>query len=128
MKSIRSILREHCLTEAGPPKPKSRPRKVIAYHGGPKPIRKFDPKMGAQGVMWFSEDKDKILSGESGASSTKWIMTVELRVDKTAGWDLYDKRGLGEIYQMGYDSINLDHNWVIFDADRVKVTHVEKNY
>jgi len=33
--SIREVLKEHCLTED---------KKIVAYHGGPKPIRRFDPK------------------------------------------------------------------------------------
>ena len=42
---------------------------VVAYHGSNVPIKKFSRDFGAQGVIWFSEDKDKILAGESGALS-----------------------------------------------------------
>lgn len=101
-------------------------KKIVAYHGGPKPIKRFSTSHGAQGVMWFSENKSKILSGESGALSTKWLMTVELRVNKTAGWDLYDKWYLQQIKDEGYDSIKLDDDWIVFDPSRVKVVKVER--
>tara|TARA_R100000808_G_C2152265_1_gene161602 strand:- start:538 stop:1188 length:651 start_codon:yes stop_codon:yes gene_type:complete len=99
---------------------------IIAYHGSNVPIRKFSRDFGAQGVMWFSEDKDKILRGESGALSSKYIMKVELTVDKTAGWDEYDKLYLQQIEDEGFDSIQLDENWIMFDPKRIKVLEVEK--
>ena len=101
-------------------------RTVVAYHGSNVPIRKFSRDFGAQGVMWFAEDKDKIISGESGALSSKYIMKVELTVDKTAGWEEYDKLYLKQIEDEGYDSIQLDDNWIIFDPKRVKVIGVEE--
>tara|TARA_R110002020_G_scaffold208718_1_gene414548 strand:+ start:137 stop:517 length:381 start_codon:yes stop_codon:yes gene_type:complete len=99
---------------------------ITAYHGSSVPIRKFSREHGAQGIMWFSQDKDSILKGESGACSTKWLISVELFVDKTAGWEEYDKFYLQQIEDEGYDSIQLDDNWVIFDPKRVKVVKVEK--
>lgn len=102
-------------------------RKVIAYHGGNKPIRRFAYKYSAQGVFWFSEDRDKIVRGESGAASTKYIMKCELTVDKTAGWAEYDKYLLAQLKNWGYDSIKLDDDWVAFDSRRIKVLEVQQN-
>ena len=99
--------------------------RVIAYHGGPRPIRRFDRNLAAQGVFWFTEDKDKIKRGESGAYNSKYIMTVELNIKKPAGWYLYDKLGLGQIEDAGYDSIKLDDDWVIFDPKNIKVIKTE---
>lgn len=99
---------------------------VVAYHGSNVPIKKFSRDFGAQGVIWFSEDKDKILQGESGACSSKYIMKVELATDKTAGWDEYDKLYLKQIEDEGFDSIKLDENWVVFDPKRIKVIDVEE--
>ena len=100
---------------------------VIAYHGSNVPIRKFRRDFGAQGVMWFSEDRDLITGGVSGACSTKWIMTVELTIGESAGWHEYDKLALAQIEDEGYDSIHLDDNWIMFDPNRVKVIGVEAN-
>ena len=99
---------------------------ITAYHGSNVPIRKFSRDHGAQGVMWFSEDKEKIIAGESGALSTKYIMKVELAVEKTTGWDDYDKKFLQQIENEGFDSIQLDDNWIVFDPSRVKVIGIEE--
>jgi hypothetical protein len=96
-------------------------RVVTAYHGSDVPIRRFDPSYSAQGVFWFSEDKDKILRGESGAVSAKHLIEVHLRVNKTAGWNAYDRYSLAELENLGYDSIHLDDDWVIFDPARITI-------
>jgi len=101
-------------------------RIVVAYHGSSVPIRRFDPKFWApEGGFWFSEDKDAILRGESGAASTNYLMTVRLRVNKIAGWDEYDRYLIDQLLSMGYDSIKLDDNWIVFDPDRIEVVGVE---
>ena len=110
---------------------KEEKRVVTAYHGSNVDIKNFSRDHGAQGVMWFSEDKDKILKGKSGALSSKYIMKVELTVDKTAGWDEYDKLFLQQI-EKDFDSIKLTHSgtegndWIIFNPARVKVVGVEE--
>jgi len=100
---------------------RSHPRVITAYHGSDVQIRRFDPRYSAQGVFWFSTDKDKILRGESGAVSTKHLIKALLHVDKTAGWDEYDRHSLDELESLGYDSIHLDDDWVIFDPKRIKI-------
>jgi len=84
-------------------------------------IRRFDPSYSAQGVFWFSEDKDKILRGESGAVSAKHLIEVHLRVNKTAGWNEYDRYSLAELENLGYDSLHLDDDWVIFDPAQITI-------
>jgi len=100
-------------------------RVVAAYHGSNVEIKNFSRDHGAQGVMWFSEDRDKIIRGESGALSSKYIMKVELNVDRTTGWQDYDKKYLKQIEDEGYDSIQLDDDWIVFDPARVKVVGIE---
>lgn len=100
--------------------------KILAYHGSNLPIVKFDRNFSAQGVFWFSEDKDRILKGESGASSVKYIIEVILTVNKIAGWDEYEKLPLGEIYRDGFDSIKLDDDWIIFKNKNIKIKRVTK--
>jgi hypothetical protein len=38
----------------------------------------------------------------------------------------YEKYGLGQIQQMGFDSIKLDDDWVIFKNKNIKILNVEK--
>jgi hypothetical protein len=107
---------------------KSPGRTVIAYHGSSVPIRRFDPKFWApEGGFWFSEDKDKILRGESGAVGTAYLMKVRLHVNKVAGWDEYDRYLIDQLLGMGYDSIKLDDDWIVFDPKRIEVLKVNKS-
>jgi len=99
-------------------------RKVVAYHGSSLPLTKFNYGVSGGGVFWFSEDKDKILRGETGAASTKYIIKAILTVSKTAGWEEYDKLFLQQIRAEGYDSIKLDDNWIIFDKKNIKIVSV----
>ena len=101
-------------------------RKIKAYHGSNKRFQKFNKEYAPQGIFWFSENKDKILKGKSGALSSKYLYTVELTVTKTAGWDEYDKLFLAQIQQEGYDSIKLDDDWVMFDAKNIKILNIEE--
>jgi hypothetical protein len=93
---------------------------LIVYHGSNSQIKKFDPKFSAQGVFWFSSDKNKIEAGESGASSRAFIIPVYLSAQKLAGWKEYEKLGLGQIEEQGYDGIKLDNDYVIFNPQQIK--------
>jgi len=53
-------------------------------------------------------------------------MKVELTVDKSAGWDEYNKLYLQQIADEGYDSIKLDDDWVMFEPRRIKVIDIEE--
>jgi len=94
---------------------------VQAYHGLPKPFDKFDPQFSDQGVFWFSDDINEIKNETSGAVSNKYIAHVELFVNKTAGWEEYDNKYLQQIDDDGFDSIHIDHNWIIFDSNRITI-------
>lgn len=93
---------------------------LICYHGTNTAINKFDNKFSAQGVFWFSSDRNKIESGESGANSSSNIIPVYLSAKRLAGWDLYDKLSLGEIDQLGYDGIQLGTDFIIFEPNQIK--------
>ena len=99
---------------------------VKAYHGSNVPIKKFDREFSAQGVFWFSEDKDSILNGKSGAVSNNYLIEVTLTVNKTAGWEEYDKLMLKQIEDDGYDSIHLDDDWIVFDSKNIRIDNVIK--
>jgi hypothetical protein len=91
------------------------------YHGTRVDFDKFDLEYCAQGIIWFSSDKEKILSGESGACGSSFIKEAYLLIRNPAGWAEYDKYGLGELEQMGYDGIILDNDYVVFDPSQIKV-------
>jgi hypothetical protein len=94
---------------------------LVCYHGSNKNITKFIGKYSAQGVFWFTSDRNKIESGESGAAGTSTIMPVYLSASKIAGWGEYDKLGLGQIEERGYDAIQLGDDFIIFDATKNQI-------
>jgi hypothetical protein len=96
-------------------------RNVLAFHGSRDPFDKFDYNRAAQGVFWFTENIEDIKSGISGANSNRYIATVQLTVKNTANWEEYDKYMLQQLNDMGFDSIKLDDNWVIFDANNINI-------
>lgn len=94
---------------------------VKAYHGTREfKGNKFNRDYSVQGVFWFSEDLENIKSGQSGAAGFSKIIQVYLNPGKVAGWKEYEKLFLSQIKDMGFDSIKLDDDWIIFDPHRIK--------
>lgn len=93
---------------------------LVVYHGSNTNIDKFDRDFSAQGVFWFTSDKEKIIRGESGAASTRHIIPVYLSAKKLAGWPEYEKYGLQEIRELGFDGIKLDDDYVVFEPEQIK--------
>jgi hypothetical protein len=94
---------------------------LVCYHGTKERFSRFSTRYSAQGVLWFTSDKNKILAGESGAASSKEIIEVFIKADKIAGWAEYEKYGLGQIENMGYSAIKLDDDYVVFEPKNVKI-------
>jgi len=98
-----------------------------AYHGTYAEFTEFDGQYSPDGVHWFSLDKDKISGGEAGIGVPTYIGKYYLKAKKVAGWDEYEKLSTGQIYEMGFDAILLDDDYVVFDANQIKsaepVTH-----
>ncbi len=93
---------------------------LICYHGTSKGFSSFNRKYSAQGVFWFSSDKRAIEAGEAGAQATNSIIPVFLSAKNLAGWPEYEKLGLGQIMDLGYDGIKLDDDYVIFEPQQIK--------
>ena len=99
---------------------------LVCFHGTKERFSKFSTRYSAQGVLWFTSNKNKILAGESGAASSKYIIEVFIKADKIAGWDEYEKYGLGQIESMGYSAIKLDDDYVVFNPKNVKIIPQKK--
>ena len=93
---------------------------LVCYHGTSKKFSKFISKYSAQGVFWFTSDKNKIIRGEAGAASSKEIIPVFISAKSLAGWDEYQKLGLGQIRDRGFDVIQLDDDYIVFDPTHIK--------
>lgn len=99
------------------------------YHGSNEKINVFSNKKGAQGVIWFTDNPKAITAGESGAQGTKFINERITTGKKFAGWDEYEKFGLGQIQDMGFDGIKLPtkmqdgtpyNDYILFDNKTIK--------
>jgi len=99
---------------------------ITAFHGSRVPVKRFSRKYTAQGVFWFSEDKDEIIRGGKGVAPVNYLMTCKLNVSNPAGWEEYEKLGLGQIESRGFDSIKLDEDWIVFDEKDIKVLDIEE--
>lgn len=76
---------------------------LIVYHGSNQKFSVVKMKKGAQGLFWFTSDLESITSGTSGATGINVIMDMYAMIKKPAGWDEYDKLGLQQLQDQGYD-------------------------
>jgi GNAT superfamily N-acetyltransferase len=94
---------------------------LVVYHGTNKKFDRFNLKNAAQPIIWFSSDKNKIERGEAGAAGTSRIVPAYLSIKKMAGWNEYEKYGLGQLYEMGYDGAKLDDDYFVFSSKQIKI-------
>lgn len=77
------------------------------YHGTNNQFDKFDFKRATQGIVWFTDSIDSINKGEHGGAGNKIIMTRYITINNPAGWKEYEKYGLQQLEDMGYDGVIL---------------------
>jgi len=97
---------------------------LVVYHQTNEKFDKFDINKSYTHSFWFTSDKSTIERGETGANNYPGkkviVMEVYLSIQKMAGWDEYDKYDVGELIQMGYDGIQLDDDYVVFEPNQIK--------
>lgn len=103
--------------------------KYTVYHGSDTIFRNFNLKQTAQGIAWFSESVEDITSGNAGADSSKHIMEFQITLNNPAGWDEYEKYGIGQLKDMKYDGVILKEpghpaNYIVFDKKNIKFRKV----
>jgi len=90
----------------------------------------FDPYMTAQGIIWFSKDKNDLLQNLHGASINKnkpvYLYECKVNMIKTAGWDEYDKYGISQLRSMGFDSINLDDDVAVLNVKNITISNLQE--
>ena len=96
---------------------------LVVYHGTKKRFNKFNSKYSSQGVFWFSSDKDKILKGESGAVDSKELIPVFISAKKVAGWKEYEPLTLWQIESKGFQAIQLDDDYIVFEPKLIKLAN-----
>jgi len=103
---------------------------LTVYHGTGKSFRRFNLDKTTQGIIWFTSNKNNILSGDVGAESSGYVLTCEVTIHKPAGWKEYDKYMLAQLSSMGYDGAILTESdgfdCFVFDPSQVKILKSEK--
>ena len=77
------------------------------YHGTNQVFDKFDFNKATQGIVWFTDSIDSIKNQEHGGQGSKIIMTRYITINNPAGWEQYEKYGLQQLEDMGYDGVIL---------------------
>jgi hypothetical protein len=102
----------------------------VLWHISNAKFNRFDPSMTAQGIIWFSKDKEDLINNLHGASinNRKPVYLYQCRVDahNMAGWEEYDKYGIGQLISMGYDAIDLDDDVAVLNQDIITILNVEQ--
>lgn len=100
------------------------------WHISNEKFDKFDSSMGIGSITWFAKDRDDLLKNRHGASinSNKpiWLYKVTASVNNPAGWAEYDKYVLDQLIEMGYDSIDLDDDFVVLNDKNIHIVDVER--
>ena len=103
-----------------------------AYHGTNASFRRFDTRKTAQGLIWFSSDKETIERGESGAEGTARILELRVTIDRPAGWREYDQLLLDEIEERGFDGVILPRkdgfDGFVFDPKQIEIVRTLPSY
>lgn len=104
---------------------------LIVYHGTGSKFRNFNFKNAAQPIIWFTSDKEEIKSGDVGASGKGYIITAEVTINNPAGWPEYERLGLGQLKNEGYDGAilsteNDQFNCFVFSPKQIKILKIEK--
>ena len=86
---------------------------LIVHHGTSKKFSSFNFKNAPQQIIWFTSDKNSIESGDVGAQGKGHIMDLFASIKNPAGWDEYQKYGLGQLEGLGYDGAILPEGDVI---------------
>ena len=77
------------------------------YHGTAKDFDAFDPDRAIGTQFWTTTNKAAIESGDVGAQGSGVVKELYHNIKNPAGWDEYDRYGIDELIQKGYDGIRL---------------------
>lgn len=103
---------------------------LVVYHGTNNLFSKFRNDASPGGITWFSTSEEHIKSGESGAAGCKYIVKMYVSMKNPAGWYEYEKLGLQQIIDRGYDGVilpfenhnpNDDYDGFVFNAKQIKI-------
>lgn len=96
----------------------------IVYHGTNNQFDKFDFNRATQGIVWFTDSIDSIKNNTHGGMGSKYIMKRKIVLNNPAGWNEYEKYGIGQMKQLGYDGVILpsgdETSFIVFYPRSIK--------
>ena len=102
----------------------------ILWHISNSQFKRFDPRMTAQGIIWFAKDGNHLVKDLHGASVNNrlpvYLYRCEVKMGKVAGWDEYDKKGLGQLRDDGFDTIELDDDVAVLNKNSIRILGVQQ--
>ncbi|MBQ8178314.1 MAG: hypothetical protein IJ033_03880 [Clostridia bacterium] len=103
------------------------------YHATNANFNIVDFKKNAQGLFWFASNKDALLSGQVSTPGVKnrtsiKVMELYANIVNPASWDEYDRYGIQQLKEKGYDGAILDNGdgtfigFVFNSSNQIKLT------
>jgi len=80
---------------------------LVVYHATAKNFKVFNFKTSLQKVIWFTSNKDRALSGDTGSAGAGIVMDLYAKITNPAGWDEYGKLMLDQLRDQGFDGVIL---------------------
>lgn len=107
-------------------------RLKVVYHATNAVFNKIDFKKNTQGVFWFASSKEDLLSGNVSTPGIRNrnsvnIMELYANIKNPATWEEYDKYGIQQLKDLGYDGAILEENgefvgFVFNNSNQIKLT------
>jgi hypothetical protein len=102
----------------------------LLYHVSNMRFDSFSADFLATGVVWFAKDRESLLESGHGSDADfrkpVYLYTCATTASHPASWDEYDKYSMDELESQGYDSLDVDDDFVVFDPEKVEILDVER--
>ena len=103
---------------------------LTLFHVSNTKFTKFNPYFTAQGIIWFANNKQDLLTHLHGASisSSKplYLYTCKVLPNKIANRDEYEKYSIGELKRDGFDIIELEGDFAVINPKIIKILNVQQ--
>jgi hypothetical protein len=100
------------------------------YHISNNLFQRFDAEFLAQGIVYFAKSRDELLASGHGADANfakpVYLYTCTTSASHPASWDEFDRYSVDELESQGYDSLDLDDDFVVFDPEKVEIVGIEQ--
>lgn len=98
---------------------------IVVYHATNKDFKSFNFKNAGQPIIWFTNDLNAIKNKEVGAAGYDFTKELYVSIKNPCGWNEYEKYGLGQLENMGYDGCILKDNndtfsGFVFNPNQIK--------